>query len=248
MAKHVRHSLLLLALAALVALTLQAAADDKPTQKAPPGVRTALEAGGVEATKVSGEFLVPGTITYDNDTPFDRDPTLAGTVGNRFLPGISPHSITTVSFALGGNYGASALASVWDVNPTAMSAMLLLRTQIYGLANSPASTARFTAMLGPITGHSGSFIAGIRNSSYSMAPYQCGLDSGLASTCDGVALTEGNTATVFRGARVNWAGTGMFIPTVTQVNSVGQDFGDTNAIFRVTGENLPVELMGFSVD
>ncbi|MEM6793561.1 MAG: hypothetical protein AAF725_06235 [Acidobacteriota bacterium] len=240
---------LLVILILLVTLALQLPAIAQPA----PGVRTATSTDGAVLANPGGNAIgVPGTIMYDNNTPFDRDPTLAGTVGNRFDTQGDPHSITTVSFALAGNYGASALVSVWDVNTGAGSAMLLVRQQVLGLANSPAATQRFTAMLTtPITNRTGPFIAGIRNSSFSSAPYLCGLDTGLASTCDGVALTEGTTdpGSGFQGARVNWVGTGMFIPSgASQVSSLGADFGDTNAIFRATGNNLPVELMAFSVE
>jgi hypothetical protein len=39
-----------------------------------------------------------------------------------------------------------------------------------------------------------------------------------------------------------------FVPLIQTVNSTGQDLGNLNAIFRVTGDNLPVELMRLSVE
>jgi len=188
-----------------------------------------------------------GTQEFDNDTPFRRDGTDGGTVGNRFEINDTnpPHSIATVEFAAAGNFSTSMVMTVWDVNPA--SVMVLQRSLVSGLAQSPMATARFSAMLAtPVVGHSGVFIAGLRNTDYT----PCVGNQALASTCDGVALTQGaggGGGPEFRAARVNFTSS-SFVPVVTQVNSTGQDIAGINAIFRVTGDNLPVELMQFGID
>ncbi|MEM8961915.1 MAG: hypothetical protein AAGD38_10565 [Acidobacteriota bacterium] len=184
-----------------------------------------------------------GTITFDNNTPFNRDGTDGGTVGNLFDPALNPHSIATVSFALAGNYSTSVVMTVWDVN--AGTAAVLQRQLISGASQSPNSAARFSAALtAPVVGNSGAFIAGIRNTDYD----PCAGNTGLGSTCDGVALTNNVAPPVAsRGARINFTSP-SFVPTITGVASSGQALGATNAIFRVTGDNLPVELMSFSID
>jgi hypothetical protein len=60
-----------------------------------------------------------------------------------------------------------------------------------------------------------------------------------------VALTAGNGDP--HAARVNFTSTN-FVPTIATVASTGADIPNVNAIFRVTGKNLPVELMQFEVD
>ncbi|MEL7059646.1 MAG: hypothetical protein AAGN46_06425 [Acidobacteriota bacterium] len=218
----------------------------------------AVSAGERKADGTEGVAVVPanivkelrgaGTATYDNNTPFQREGTDGGTVGNRFaIPpeGDPNHSIATVSFAVAGNYSTSVVATVWDVN--ASNAVVLARQLIAGVSQSPSTTARFSAALvTPVATHTGSFIAGLRNTDYDA----CGGNTGLGSTCDGVALTMGSSPAPpvsSRGARINFT-SGSFVPNITSVTSTGQDLVRQNAIFRVTGDNLPVELMGFSID
>lgn len=229
---------------ALLTLAGVAIAGDNSTRKAPPnpGVPT------VAATPLGpGGLLGGGTATFDNDTPFRRDGTDGGTVGNRFEVNDPnpPHSIATVSFAAAGNFSTSMVMTVWDVNPG--SAMVLARQLVTGIPQGPMTDGRFSAMLAaPIVGHNGSFIAGLRNTDYT----PCIGNQALASTCDGVALTQGAAGgggPQFRAARINFT-SGAFVPTIQMVNSTGADIAGINAIFRVTGDNLPVELMHFEVE
>lgn len=188
---------------------------------------------------------VVGTQGFDNDTPFRRDGTDGGTVGNRFEVGDTnpPHSIATVSFAAAGNFSTSMVMTVWDVN--AASVMVLARSLVSGVPQSPMATGRFSAMLAvPIVGHNGSFIAGLRNTDYDIG---CPGNMALASTCDGVALTQGPGPTLNRAARINFT-TSPFVPLINTVASTGADIAGINAIFRVTGDNLPVELMQFGIE
>lgn len=224
---------------------------------AQPAARRAPEgAQGVPATvRPSTNLPVEaiGTITYDNNVPFQRDGQVNGMVGNRFTPSTNPHTLTDVTFRVAGNYLSSVVASVWQ--PTGGSLNILRRWIVNGVPSGGGATAGTViapvatpgGVVSPITGHSGSFLAGIRNTAYTglacVPP-----STGLNSTCDGVALTQG-TATIgngLHGVRVQFADT-AFVPTVATVASSGVDFNQ-NAIMRATGDNLPVELMNFSID
>lgn len=230
----------------------QVGAQENPQRKASAG-------SGVKAVVTPAVAGIPdgvGTITYDNNTPFQRDTQVDGTVGNRFNMLQNPHGVTTLTFRLAGNYGGSVVGSIWD--PGAGTAMLLRRFLVTGVPTGTASTGSTimamvgnrvgtTTMISPITGHSGAFIAAIRNTAYTglaCAPPA----SALNSTCDGVALSQG-TATVgegVHGARIAFTST-AFVPVVTAVGTAGVDFPQ-NAILRATGDNLPVELMSFAID
>lgn len=249
MASHTRTAIAaccVFALAIVVFSTVQAA-----DRTAPPGTP------GGPATILDLEpgqpVRVVGTIQYDNDIPFRRDGQDDGMIGNRFQPSISPHSIATVSFRLAGNYAAgttgSVVFSVWDVNPA--SAVLMHRFNVtnapavpYGGTNIITDQVVVQPLTAPVVGHSGSFLGGVRNTFYD----GCAGNTGLNTTCDGVALTSG----INDGGQGSYAArlifTGPFIPTVTVVPNTGTAIAGTNAIFRVTGDNLPVELMTFSID
>jgi len=189
-----------------------------------------------------------GTIMYDNNTPFDRDGTLNGMVGNRFTDSVTdPHSIASVSFRVAGNYLSSVVMSIWDPNTVAGSAQIMTRFIVSGV-NSGATATAGTAVAPltvPITGHSGSFIAGIRNTAYGL----CSGNTALNSTCDGVALTVGvpPEGTSGHAVRLNFADP-LFVPSVATLSTSGVSFQGVNAIFRATGDNLPVELMRLEVE
>lgn len=199
----------------------------------------------VEAQSVTGPLVV-GTQQFDNDTPFRRDGTDGGTVGNRFALAAPVHSIATVQFAAAGNFSTSVVMTVWDVNPA--SAMVLNRQLVTGVPQAPPAAGRYSAMLAaPIVGHTGQFIAGLRNTDYDPC---AGVQLGLGGTCDGVALTQGAVAgggPEFRAVRVPF-NSAAFVPTIMTVASTGNSIAGANAIFRVTGDNLPVELMQFGAE
>ena len=188
-----------------------------------------------------------GTIQYDNDTPFRRLPNTDAFVGNRFNDGVvDPHSIASMSFRLAQNYGGGVVLSIWDVNPA--NVQILRRWYVSGIPSS--NVTPFTFSVGLATGiavHTGSFLAGVHNTFYT--GFGCATDTGLNGTCDGVALTQGTggVGPPFHGVTVNLNG-GVFSPPTTLVNSTGQDLGTANAIVRVTGDNLPVELMNLDVE
>jgi hypothetical protein len=222
------------------------------TQAGADGVRKADSTSTlptVTATPVASPGDAPqggvGTIQYDNDTPFQRRAQTDATVGNRFVP-TGSHSITAVSFRLAQNYLSSMVMTLWDVNPA--SAVVLARTNITGLPSGAVTGTVFTAALvAPIATHSGSFIGGMHNTAYT--GLGCPTNTNLNGTCDGVALTAGTVdpGMGFHGAAVQLAGATFTPPTTVVATGVITDFTQ-NAIFRVTGDNLPVELMNFDVE
>jgi len=189
-----------------------------------------------------------GTINYDGfRPPFQRDGQVDGLVGNRFTaPDVmDPHSIASVSFRLGGNFGTGIRMALFDVNPgTPSSVALLFRLVVsYLPSGTSATVGTHAATVVGVTTHTGSFIGGL-----SQSPYPpCGGVTTLNALvygfgCNGVALTEG-TANA-HGVRLL---TTNDDPT-TVTGTTGVDIPGQNAIFRVTGSNLPVELMSFTAE
>ena len=186
-----------------------------------------------------------GTLTYDNDVPFSRRGTDGGTVGNLFTVGVlDPHNVDTVSFRLAGNYAGSVVMTVWDQNPG--SFVVLNRQVVTGIPQQTVTGLTFVAALAsPVVAHTGPFVGGIRNTDYD----PCAGNVALNSTCDGVALTAGgpDPGFGFNAIRVPF-NSGSFVPTINTVAGAGTAITGVNAIFRVTGDNLPVELRGLDVE
>lgn len=220
--------------------------------------RSSDDGTGIQGTtRPAGEPIdrAVGTIQYDNNTPFQRDAQVNGMVGNRFTGLNNPHTVTSISFRVAGNYGASVVASIWQ--PGAGTASLLRRWIVNGVPSGGAATgSTITApvanrvgsstTISPIAAHSGNFIAGIRNTFYT--GLACTPPStGLNTTCDGVALTQGVPPLGGpHGVRIQFSD-GGFTPSILAVSTSGVDFPQ-NAIMRSIGESLPVELMSFGID
>ncbi len=198
---------------------------------------------------------VVGTLTYDSNVPFNRDATDGGTVGNLFTTGVlDPHNVDAVSFRIAGNYGnggtGEMVLTVWDQNP---ASFVVLRRQLltglpyipFGGGGNVTAGTQVVNLATAIAGHTGAFLAGLRNTDYD----PCAGNAGLNTTCDGVALTAGGVdpGLGFHGHRVPFT-SGAFVPTITTVAGSGVSLGTVNAIFRVTGDNLPVELMRFAAE
>jgi hypothetical protein len=215
---------------------------------------------GTQATSqpaVNPPNLGSGTISYDNNVPFARRGDDGGTVGNNFNTAVDPHGVSTATFRIAGNYGtapgagAQMVMSFWDVNPG--SFMILFRDIISGLpyipyppnANTVTMFTNMAPLTMPIVAHTGAFVGGLRNTDYAA----CAGNVALNTTCDGVALTMGGVdpGMGFHGIRVPF-NSASFLPTITMVAGAGTSFATQNAIFRVTGDNLPVELMNFGVE
>jgi hypothetical protein len=171
-----------------------------------------------------------GTIQYDNDIPFSRDGN-AIFVGNVFNAGVQdPHSIAAVSLRRGGAAGTTVLVGVFGVP---------IITLGYGSTGGlPATTAGTMVVAfnlqAPVVSHSGPFIAAALND-YNGG---CAGNTMLGAPCDGPALSAGtmDPGMGFHAVRLYATGTsGVPIPS-------------RNAIIRVTGDNLPVELMGLSFE
>jgi hypothetical protein len=176
-----------------------------------------------------------GTLQYDNDVPFSRD-TTGLVVGNRFNVGVvDPHSIASVSFRLAGAGTSAALIYIFDVNPTAMTLGFLGGGLLPGIPLATSGTMLWVFPLStPVVGHTGSFLGVLHNSNN----VTCATQTMLGALCDGVALTSGivDPGLGFHAVRA-------FTPATSGVDIPGR-----NAIVRVTGDNLPVELMSLDIE
>jgi len=181
---------------------------------------------------------VVGTINYDNNIPFSREGTLAVPIGNKFDNGfLDPHSINMVSFRLAGCFQTpypQQRVTIFDVN--AGTVMNLAQFSGGGPCSSGTSGAVLrTAMLpAPIVGHVGPFIGAVFNTNFG----GCAGNTGIGTTCEGAALSVGGVD----------PGMGFHAIRVGGSMSTAQNLGTRNAIFRSTGDNLPVELMNFGVN
>jgi hypothetical protein len=209
----------------------------KRTPRHAPG--TLPQKGGVIKAKPGSRATnAIGTLQYDNDIPASRFGALAVPVGNNFNTGfMDPHGISVVSFRLAGCFTTpyvGAVAFVQDINPSAMTVMgLATFSANAGPGASCNGGAVYTGALpAPVVSHSGPFFAGILNTPFG----GCSGATGVGGTCEGVALSAGtmDPGMGFHGVVVNG---GMY----TAIAPV------KNAIMRATGDNLPVELMGLSV-
>jgi hypothetical protein len=195
--------------------------------------------GSARAVPPGKSPTVVGTLQYDNDIPFSRDGSLAVPIGNKFDNGFAdPHSIQKVTFRAAGCFVTPYTyfrLSVFDVNPTAMSVMNLAQFSGGGNCTSGTGGALLrTAMLPvPIVGHNGPFIGALFNTPFG----GCAGVTGIGGTCEGVALSAGGTD----------PGMGFHAIRVSNSMATAQNLGTKNAIYRATGDNLPVELMNFGV-
>ena len=143
-------------------------------------------------------------------------------VGNQFNIGFgNPHNISVVTFSQAGSFGFVPMrvygAPVGTVAPI--------------LASTTNPGSPFWTLQPPIVNHSGSFLVGLKQSGSIGMP----MSSFVAV---GVDVNPGPFG--FHGMNINLNGSG-FIPNAT---AAGDPY---NAILRVSGTNLPVELMGFDV-
>jgi hypothetical protein len=175
--------------------------------------------------KPGGKARVPlGTIQYDTHTPFFVPDDTNDVVGNQFNTGFgNPHNITFVSFSQAAT-GFFTPMRIYDA-PVGGMAPVLASTTFFGNAGGAWT------LQPPIVNHSGSFLVGLKQTEISSFP----MPSVVA-----IAVDVNNGGQGFHGMNIKLNGSG-FVPNATVA---GQPY---NAILRVSGINLPVELMGFGV-
>jgi hypothetical protein len=168
-----------------------------------------------------------GTVQYDTHTVHGfRDNTNA-VAGNRFNTGFNnPHTISVVTFQQVGTFGFTPIR-VYGT-PVGTAAPVLAGTTFSGL---PIGTL-VTWNLPDVVGHNGTFLAG---------ESQSGSSDTISTTFVAIAVDVNNGGQGFHGMTITISG-GAFNPNATV--APGQPY---NAIMRATGNNLPVELMGFDV-
>ncbi|MCH9650253.1 MAG: hypothetical protein K0U98_18590 [Deltaproteobacteria bacterium] len=181
-----------------------------------------------------------GTIQFDNNVPFNRNGQSGGLIGNRFAaPAVQdPHTFASASFRMANAYGGTATALILDINTGAGTVSTIDMAGATGISSGTTATH-----VVPLAGgsHSGSFIGGMLQTAYAACAGLTGINSGL--TCEGVALTQGGLT-----GGPGDPGEGFNAVAVTSTANTGVPIANQNAIFRITGQNLPVELMNFSID
>ena len=167
-----------------------------------------------------------GTVQYDTGTPHTLRDDAGNVVGNNFNTGFgNPHTISVVTFSMNGTFAGTPVA-VYGA-PAGTVAPVLAQTTFAGL---PIGTL-VTWNLPDIAGHNGQFLGGVQ---------QSGSFSTINTTFVGVQMDVNNGGQGFHGMNINLGGS-AYNPAATVG---GAPF---NTIFRATGNNLPVELMGFDV-
>jgi len=171
--------------------------------------------------KPGSKARVPlGTIQYDTGNPCACRDTTDDVAGNQFNVGFgNPHNITFVSFSQAAT-GFFTPMRIYDA-PVGGMAPVLASTTFFGNAGGAWT------LQPPIVNHSGSFLVGLSQ-------------SGSMASVVAIAVDINNGGQGFHGMNIKLNGSG-FVPNAT---AAGQPY---NAILRVSGLNLPVELMHFDV-
>ena len=191
------------------------------------GKQAVTAALGRRKANSDGMKRVPlGTVQYDTGTPdFPPDDT-NDVVGNQFNIGFgNPHNISVVFGSLAGSGSFLLLPLRVYGAPIGTVAPVLASTTLLGGGGSFAWTLQ-----PPIVNHSGSFLAGLKQTGSTITQ----------SSFVAVGIDHSPGPLGFHGMNIKLNGTG-FIPDDTVAG------GPYNAILRVSGTNLPVELMSFGV-
>ena len=212
--------------------------------------RAALKSGiprGEEVAKGRraglAELVGTGTVQYDTGVAHTAIPVIATSldVGNRFSTPFmgTPHSISKVTFQMDGFFfGSLAQVRVYGPPGAGTTAPVLFNTIASStMIGTPVVFTLPTA----VTGLSGNFLIGILQDTLGPTPTTTGpanpavdINSG-GQGFHGMSIVGTPPTTPTQGTGFNPA------PTVAP----GVPF---NAIIRATGNNLPVELMSFTVD
>ena len=177
------------------------------------------------------------TLQYDDGVRVSRDPATGPNyplIGNQFSPGLptGAHTITAVSFNLAGYWPPAAVLGMFG--PAAGTTAPVLGIQVL---SGVTGTGWWSAAIPSIAAGSGSFLAGIVNSTYATCT-----STALSGSCEGVALGPGTNGYGHNAMRISITGS---------ADTAGSGFATIpgqNAFIRVTGPNIPVELMRFVVE
>lgn len=191
------------------------------------------------------------TVQYDSGVAHPYRSNSSDVVGNAFNTGFAdPHSLTTVTVQINGTFFGPSIP-IFGAPVGATAPLLTSVTGPWNLHVPVAFPIPNAATPAPITGHSGTFLAGIAQSGTLTVP---------DSTYTGVDVDINSAGFGFHGMSINAAGNGFNAsPSVCLAGTVvttgtGTTFsctggyGPFNAIVRMTGNNLPVELMTFSAE
>jgi hypothetical protein len=180
-------------------------------------------------------------IEYDANGPVLRSGNTSGVVvGNQFnvggggLPITGPWTITGFIVQNAGPNFLSAATIAFFGGPGAGTTAPLLGVFGADLTGGLQAFGLPTFLTG-----TGSFLGGVVNSTW----FGCTVTSAppATTTCDGVALDTAQNATNPLGFHA------MSIAASSPTAGGFNTLGNLNAIFKVTGASLPIELMSFSV-
>jgi len=198
------------------------------------GIRSAV---AVPATHGTGEGS-RGNLQYDDGVPAYRDGAIGPGfvfIGNQFSAGLptGAHTLTAATINLAGLWPSNATLGFFG--PLAGTTAPFMGFQAFtGLT----AIGWASAALSPVPAGSGSFLVGVWNSNYAL----CSGDTALGGTCDGVALGAGTNGMGHNAMRIS-------MPTTTAASASGfAPIPGQNALLRVSGSNVPVELMRFEVE
>ncbi len=187
-------------------------------------VRAVLAPGKAKASKAArGPKGGIGKVQYDTGVVHGFRDNSNQVVGNRFNTGFNnPHTISLVTCQPLGTFGSIAMR-VYDA-PVGTVASVLASTTF------PGPSCMWD--LPNIVNHNASFLVGM---------LQSGSSNTISTTVAAIAVDVNNGGQGFHGMTIGINGSG-FNPNPTVFP--GQPY---NAILRVSGFNLPVELMSFDV-
>ncbi|MCG8455507.1 MAG: hypothetical protein MI919_04430 [Holophagales bacterium] len=210
------------------------------------GLKDAIPRGGAgaKARRLNApEKTGVGTVQYDTGDAYTAIPVIATflDVGNRFATPFkgSPHSISRVTFQMNGFFfGSLAQVRIYGPPGAGTTAPVLFDTTVTSTAiGTPIVFTLPTA----VTGLTDSFLIGILQDTLGPTPTTTGPANPAVDVLsggqgfNGMSIVPPPPTTPTQGTGFNGA------PTVAP----GVPF---NAIIRATGNNLPVELMSFTVD
>ena len=179
--------------------------------------------GGVKGKAPKGGV---GTVQYDTGAPAGFRDNWGSVVGNNFNTGFgNPHTISLITFSMNGTF-ANTPVRLYGA-PAGTVAPVIASTFFAGLPIGQLVVWD----VNPNLPHSGQFLGGVE---------QSGSFSSINTTFVGVQIDANNGGQGFHGMNINLSGNG-YNPAATAGG------GPFNTIFRATGNNLPVELMGFDV-
>jgi hypothetical protein len=212
-----------------------------------------LGANVVDVAQAVDGVASRGTLQYDDGIPVSRHGAIGMPnlwIGNIFsagLPTATPHIITAASVNLAGFWGNVFHMAVFGqpAGTPAVAPILGIRS-----VASPGTGWNFVIFATPHTNVPTPFIVGVGNTTFTA----CSGNTSLGSSCEGVAIGPGTNQTLgynaIRIAQVSNSAPGTGYATIMGPpgTATSTPLVPQNALIRISGTNIPVELMRFEVE